>query len=505
MLGNVDSLRYFLPELVLTGLIIAIIAADLVTKEHKRGVLSAVMLLGLALALVLTLKTPYSAGTRLFFGMVTLDPFALFFKIIFILAAGLVTIFSVMSREIERQNIGEYLAFISATTLGSTLLASSGHMLMAFLTLELVSIPCYVLAGYIRRSRRSSEASLKYVIYGAASSGLMVYGISLLFGATGSFSFNGIRTGLEANAGNGNEFLVLTSLIFIVAGIGYKIAVFPFHMWSPDIYEGAPTPVTAFLSVGPKAAGFAVLVRFFYTAFSSRTDGGGGTTFIDVSGIDWPLLIAIISAATMTVGNLLAINQANIKRLLAYSSIAHAGYILMGVVALSVLGIQAVLFYFIVYLLMNLGAFLVVISFHNSTGSEDIDDYSGLGWSSKAGSVTALTMTIFLFSLTGIPPFGGFIGKVYLFASVIEEKRFVWLAIVAIVNSVISLYYYAKIVKMMFLRGRLDKELDGIKPHQASFGVLGLLVLLAAAVTISGILWGPLAQWVNSSADLFIH
>ncbi len=501
MLNTIESLKYFLPEMVLALTTLAILLADLVVKKGKKAPLSALMIAGLAAAGILTVSGPALHGSALFLGMISIDPFALFFKLIFIATALLVTVFSLQSREIEEQYFGEYLAFIVATTFGAALLASATHMLMVFLALELVSVPCYVLAGYIRKSQRSSEASLKYVIYGAASSGLMVYGISLLFGVTGSLSFEGIRGSLLFM--DGNEFVILTSLIFILAGLGYKIAAFPFHMWSPDIYEGAPTPVTAFLSVGPKAAGFAVLVRMLLTAFSAASETE--PAFLDVSSIDWPLLIAIISAATMTVGNFLAIHQTNIKRLLAYSSIAHAGYILMGLVAMSILGVQAVLFYLVIYLLMNLGAFLVVINFRNNTGSEEIDDYRGLGWSSGTGAVVAVAMTIFLFSLTGIPPFGGFIGKVYLFASVIQEKRFAWLAIVAIANSVVSLYYYARIVKMMFLKGYDDREMEGVRPHVSSGSMMTLLVILAVCVTISGIFWAPIARWVGSSASMFLH
>jgi len=513
MLGNVESLKFFAPELLLGALTVSLFLVDLVAGKAKRPVLSSFMLGGLGLSLILLLwplgqqgsylasgADPANSGRGLFEGMVASDPFALYFKILFVVTALLVTLFSLISREVSEESLGEYLAFIAATTFGSCLLAASDNMLMVFLTLELVSVPCYVLAGYIRRSRRSSEASLKYVIYGAASSGIMVYGISLLYGATGSLAFSGIRESLVRSGGN--EFLILAALVFILAGLGYKIAVFPFHMWSPDVYEGAPTPITAFLSVGPKAAGFAVLVRMMMSAFSSV--GADGAAIVDVSRVDWPLLLAMISAATMTVGNLLAINQGNIKRMLAYSSIAHAGYLLMGPVALSNRGIQALLFYFAVYLLMNLGAFLVVIAFRNHRGSESIEDYAGLGWASGAGSVVAVAMVIFLFSLTGVPPFGGFVGKVYLFASVIETKRFIWLAVVAIVNSVISLYYYARVIKAMFLTG-FEKPLSSTQGFAATRGTMALIVVLAFLVTISGIFWGPLARWVGDSASLFLR
>jgi NADH-quinone oxidoreductase subunit N len=491
---NIESLRYFLPEVILVVLILVIFLADLVLKR-KKGPLSAIMIIGLLAALYATFRSPFTENVTLFHGMVTLDPFAVFFKVIFIATALLITFFSLESEEIKEKYFGEYMGFIAATTFGAALLASSNHMLMAFLTLELVSIPCYVLAGYISRSQRSSEASLKYVIYGAASSGLMVYGISLLYGVTGTLSFDGIREALSAS--NPGDLIILVSLIFILAGIGYKIAVFPFHMWCPDVYEGAPTPVTAFLSVAPKAAGFAVLVRMLHVAFSST----GAVEYLqDISRVDWPLIVAMISAATMTVGNFIAINQSNIKRLLAYSSIAHAGYLLMGVVALSQLGTQALLFYFVIYLLMNLGAFLVVLNFRTQTSSEDISDYTGLAWRSPIGSFVAVTMAIFLFSLTGIPPFGGFIGKVYLFASIIQGERFVWLAIVAIANSVVSLYYYARIVKVMFLRG-IDEESHA--GFTSSPTTITILTILAIGTAVSGIFWGPIARWVSDSASLF--
>ena len=494
-MANIESLKFFLPELILIGLILAIFMIDLGLKK-KKGPISVIMIIGLLATLYAVLKTPYTEGASLFLGMITIDPFSVFFKVIFIATAILVTFFSVESDELEDRNFGEYMGFIAAATLGAMLLASSNHMLMAFLTFELVSIPSYVLAGYISRSQRSSEASLKYVIYGATSTGLMVYGISLLYGVTGSLSFPGISAALMA--GNPGELITLVALIFILAGVGYKIAIFPFHMWCPDVYEGAPTPVTAFLSVAPKAAGFAVLVRILHVAFSSSA--GSIDYLTDISRIDWPFLVALISAATMTVGNFIAINQSNIKRLLAYSSIAHAGYLLMGVLALSVLGIQALLFYFIIYLMMNLGAFLVVICFRGQTKSELISDYTGLAWRSRTGAIVAITMAIFLFSLTGIPPFGGFIGKLYLFASIIQGERFIWLAIVAIANSVISLYYYARVIKVMFLRG-IDEERPAA--FAASPTTITILTILAIGTTISGIFWGPLARWVSHSASMF--
>jgi NADH-quinone oxidoreductase subunit N len=262
-------------------------------------------------------------------------------------------------------------------------------------------------------------------------------------------------------------------------------------MWSPDVYEGAPIPVTAFLSVGPKAAGFAVLVRFFYTVFASP-DGAEGSWTLS-SPVDWTLLFAVLSAATMTVGNLVAVNQKNVKRLLAYSSIAHAGYMLMGFVMLTPAGIQAILFYLVVYLFMNLGAFYVVILVANGTRSEDISDYAGLG---SRAPFAAVSLAIFLFALTGIPPFSGFIGKVYLFAEVINRGVY-WLAVVAALNSVVSLYYYARIVKVMFLEEPAQRAELAVPVFPRA-----LLCLLAVPTLLLGVYWEPVIRVASNSVKL---
>jgi len=280
----------------------------------------------------------------------------------------------------------------------------------------------------------------------------------------------------------------------VTVGFGYKIAAVPFHMWSPDVYEGAPTPVTAFLSVGPKAAGFAVLVRFFYTVFASP-DGADGMWKLS-SSVDWPFLFAVLSAVTMTVGNLVAINQRNVKRLLAYSSIAHAGYMLMGFVLLTTVGLKAILFYLVVYLFMNLGAFYVVVLVANGSRSEDISYFSGLG---SRAPFAAVSLAIFLFALTGIPPFSGFIGKVYLFAEVINRGVY-WLALVAALNSVISLYYYARIVKVMFLE---DPTQAGDLPLALVPRVM--LAILVVPTLLLGIYWEPVIRVTEASVRILTH
>ena len=324
-------------------------------------------------------------------------------------------------------------------------MASSSNLLTAYLSLELVSLTSYVLTGFLPHNRRSSEAALKYLIYGGVASGTMIYGMSWIFGMTGSLDYAAIQSALAQQ--QVSKVALFMAFIFILAGFGYKMVFVPFHMWSPDVYEGAPTAFTAFLSVASNAAGAAIMIRFFFPGVS-RMAAGGNWAF--VSGIEWPQVLLFVSMITMTVGNLCALNQRNLKRMLAYSGIAHAGYMLMGLAVLNNDGLQAILFYVVVYLIMNLGAFLVVVMIANATGNEEIESYRGLAW--RGAVLPAACLAVFLFSLTGLPPFAGFIGKFLLFAVVINQGgTFVILAVVAILNSVISLYYYAKIVKTMFL------------------------------------------------------
>jgi NADH-quinone oxidoreductase subunit N len=276
----------------------------------------------------------------------------------------------------------------------------------------------------------------------------------------------------------------------VLAGVGYKIASVPFHMWCPDVYEGAPTPFTAFLSVGPKAAGFAVAIRFFFAAFEKQLPGGGYEAATD---LPWPAIIGIISAITMTLGNLTAIVQTNLKRLLAYSSIAHAGYLLMGLAAASAAGVQSILVYLVVYVLMNVGAFLVIIAVSRVTGGEDIGDLRGLG--TKA-PIAALALTIFLFSLTGIPPFAGFVGKYLIFAAVVQRGGFwnVLLAVIGVLNSAVSLFYYARIIKAMYLEDATDE-----RPLAVPAVYTGVLVALAVPVLALGLYWTPLVRWASAA------
>jgi NADH-quinone oxidoreductase subunit N len=332
------------------------------------------------------------------------------------------------------------------------------------------------MAGYMRGSLRSTEASLKYMIFGAMSSGIMLFGMSLLYALTGSMTFEGIRDVLMS--GNADPLALLATTAMMLAGHGYKIAMVPFHFWAPDVYEGAPTPIAAFFRVGPKAAGFALMIRFFYTSMQPVVDQ-----------VDWPMLIAVLSVATMTWGNLAAVRQDNVKRMLAFSSVAHVGYLLMAFLMLTDQGLQAILFYLLIYSIMNLGAFLFVVAVNNSLKSEHLSDYAGLGFRAPWA---ALTMVIFLFSLTGLPPTAGFIGKFYLFAEVMRQEWY-WLAIVGVLNSVVSLFYYMKIVKAMYFAPVADDA------PVVKIPVLHMvcLAVLAIPTLVLGLYWG----WFKALAD----
>jgi NADH-quinone oxidoreductase subunit N len=489
-LGNLESLKFFYPETILSVTILLIILLDLVLKS--KGGLALLAIAGSFLSLWATFDLYGTPPGYLFHRMIILDNFSLFFKVISLLAALLVIWMSLGSREIREIQQGEYYTILLTSALGMFFMASSSNLLMAYLSLELVSITSYILTGFLPHNRRSTEAALKYLIYGGVASGTMIYGMSWVFGMTGTLDYAGISAALFE--GQVNRLSLFMAFVFILAGFGYKIVFVPFHMWSPDVYQGAPTPVTAFLSVGSNAAGTAILMRFFFPAVSRLADGGD---WLFISGVEWPHFLLIVSMVTMTLGNLCALSQQNLKRLLAYSGIAHAGYILMGLVVLNNDGLKAVLFYVVVYLIMNLGAFLVVVMVANETGNEEIDAYRGLAW--RGAAIPAVCMAIFLFSLTGLPPLAGFIGKFFLFAAVIKAG-FYLLAVVAIINTVISLYYYARIVKTMFL----DFPESSDQPIAMTANNSLLLGVLSTFTVLFGIYWGPLFQYTTQSLSFFI-
>ncbi len=489
-LGNLESLKFFYPEAILTGTILLLILLDLVLPGKKTLAFLAVV--GSFFSLWATLELYQASPGWLFHRMIILDNFSLFFKVVSLAAALLVIWISLGCREIKEIHHGEYYTILLTSTLGMFFMASASNLLMAYLSLELVSITSYILTGFLPHNRRSSEAALKYLIYGAVASGTMIYGMSWIFGMTGTLDYARISEVLLQ--GQANRVSLFIALVFILAGFGYKIVFVPFHMWSPDVYQGAPTPITAFLSVGSNAAGTAILIRFFFPAVSRLAEGGN---WLFISGVEWPHFLLMVSMVTMTLGNLCALNQQNLKRLLAYSGIAHAGYILMGLVVLNNDGLKAMLFYIVVYLIMNLGAFLVVVMVANETGKEEIGAYRGLAW--RGGAIPAVCMAIFLFSLTGLPPLAGFVGKFFLFAAVIKQG-FYLLAVVGIINSVISLYYYAGVVKTMFLD--FPEPTDQYITMTAN--TAALLGVLSTLTVFFGLYWGPLVQYTNQSLKFFI-
>jgi len=473
-LPNWADARAFVPELVMFGTFLAALIGDMIAKRRPIVPFLIVMLGSVTALSYAVAGLDIAAPASILGNMVVVDGLAAYFRMLFALMAVVTVLFTWKSEEIMgagREHKGELYALMALMTGGMMVMAESTDLIMLYLSLELVSITSYVMAGWMRGSLRSTEASLKYMIFGAMSSGIMLFGLSLMFGLTGSMTFEGIRAGLEAGAFEPLTLLAVT--VLVLAGLGYKIAMVPFHFWAPDVYEGSPTPVTAFFSVGPKAAGFALMIRFFYTTLQPVVDQ-----------IDWPLMIAVLSVITMTYGNLAAVRQTNVKRLLAYSSIAHVGYLLMAFLMLTDQGLQAILFYLFVYTLMNLGAFLFVTAVNNKLKSEHLADYAGLGFRSPWASVM---MMIFLFSLTGLPPFAGFIGKFYLFAEVMRREWY-WLAIVGVVNSVISLYYYMKVAKALYF----TKAPEGAGSLPVPALQLVAMALLAVPTVVLGVMWGPL-------------
>ena len=491
-LKNLESLSFFYPEMILSGTILLLIVVDLLVRSERT--LATIAVIGCVGSLVATFDLYSAQQGWLFHRMIILDNFSLFFKVFALVAAILTVWMSLGSNEIRRVHQGEYYTLLLTCTLGIFFMASASNLLTAYLSLELVSLTSYVLTGLLPHNRRSSEAALKYLIYGGVASGTMIYGMSWIYGMTGSLDYAAIQAALAQQ--QVSKVALFMAFVFILAGFGYKMVFVPFHMWSPDVYEGAPTPFTAFLSVASNAAGAAIMIRFFFPGVS-RMVAGGDWAF--VSGVEWPQVLLFVSMITMTLGNLCALNQRNLKRMLAYSGIAHAGYMLMGLAVLNNDGLQAILFYVVVYLIMNLGAFLVVVMIANATGNEEIESYRGLAW--RGAVLPAACLAVFLFSLTGLPPFAGFIGKFLLFAVAINEGGiFVILAVVAILNSVISLYYYAKIVKTMFL----DTPDPGDKSLTITANNFTLLIPLTALTIVLGVYFSPLVYYTSQSLRFFM-
>ncbi len=475
---------YLLPELVLTAGALLLLLADLVVPRDRPSTLTWVTL-GVIAATGAALVPVADAQTQIAHGLIAVDRFALFFKVLFLIAAAMTVLMSDHYLSIEGMRAGEYYFLILCATLGMMFMAGGTDLITLFIGLETMAIAFYILTGYLKPSRRSNEAAVKYFLLGAFSLGILLYGMSLLYGLSGTTNLRTIATAL---VGQERDPRLVLAVVMVVAGMGFKIAAVPFHMWAPDVYEGAPTPITAFLSVGSKAAAFAMLLRIFVESLPSMriAEAAGGPA------IGWSTLFYVLSVVTMTVGNFAALTQSNVKRMLAYSSIAHAGYLLIGVVAGTSRGITAMLIYLFIYAFMQLGAFAVITLLRRAdVVGDELKDFNGLFFRNP---FAAIAMLLFMLSLGGVPPTAGFMGKFWLFGAAIESG-YVWLAVIGVLNSAVSLYYYLRIVVFMWLKN----EPSGSEPVTSP--AFGFVLAVAVVATLAlGIYPRPLFEFAEASA-----
>jgi NADH-quinone oxidoreductase subunit N len=411
-------------------------------------------------------------------GTIRFDWLGFFFKMLFMFAAA-ATALLLMDHDRAGKR-GETYVLLLASLLGMNLMAVSSDLVMLYLAIETASIPLYVLAGFLVSDERSTEAGFKYLLFGIVASTIMLYGFSLMYGFTGTTNLYEIAGAFAS--GSISTLLALGIIALVTVGLGFKVSIVPFHFWAPDVYQGAPTPIAGYLSTASKAAGFAVVLRLFFAALPEFAS-------------TWTLVLAALAAITMTVGNLLTLPQTNIKRLLAYSSIAHAGYALIGVVAFTQLGAASVVFYLAAYILTNLLAFGIVMAFSRITGLEDIKDYAGL---SRRNPLMALMMLAAFLSLAGMPPFGGFVAKIFVFAAGVQAG-YVWLVIVGIVNSIIGMYYYLNVLKFVYLY-RMPNEDEEQHPVPLTRPYALALVVLTVGVILIGTVFAPFFGWSDAGA-----
>ncbi|MCL6580631.1 MAG: NADH-quinone oxidoreductase subunit N [Firmicutes bacterium] len=496
--------RVVLPELVVTATALVALMGDLFLPAGRKRAVGYLSLAGVVLALAAAVglaatgaATPGGAGPAPdgpLAGMIEADFFALALKVVFV-AVGLgVVLLGVDFAETRGLPRGEFFSLTLFAVLGMMLMAGSRDLVIIYLGLETTAISSYALAGLLRGDQRSGEAALKYFLTGALASAVILFGMALVFGAAGSTNLGALLGpgglgGLRA----GWTPVAVTGLVLLVAGFGFKVAAVPFHFWAPDAYEGAPTPVTAFFSVGPKAAAFAAVLRIFGPVLVAGVPGGAGGVLGEAFSGLLPMLFAVLSVVTMTVGNLAALAQTNMKRLLAYSSIAHAGYILVGLAVASPRGLAAVVYYLAAYAAMNLGAFAVVIWLENRGTGQEVDDYVGLA---RRAPLAALALVVCFLSLIGIPPTAGFFGKLYLFLAAVGEGQ-TWLAVVMVLNSAISVGYYYGVVRNMYL----VKEAAAVGTESGTVGAIPgtplvrtALGLAVVAVLLLGLLFEPLSR-----------
>jgi NADH-quinone oxidoreductase subunit N len=469
-----------LPELFLTtAALVVLLWATATSRAGERG-LALFSIGALAVTGLLLFVSARMAGALPksgFGGMIVMDRFGLYFKAILILVSIVTILFSLRFIGAASYPGGEYYGLLLFATVGMLFMASGTHLASIVVALELMALSQYVLAGYFKRETKSLEAAAKYFVLGAFSSGVLLYGVSLVYGAAGTLSLAGIATAFAAP--KPPAFLVV-GIIFVACGMFFKIASAPFHVWAPDVYEGAPTPISAFFAVGPKLAAYAIFARIFFVGFGPRAG-------------DWTAIVAASAALTMVVGNVGALMQTNVKRLLGYSSIGHAGYALLGFLAYgdrSGIGLWSVLVYLLAYAFMNLGAFgLVILLEAKGYAGESVDDFNGLA---RKNPWLAAAMLVFLLSLAGIPPTAGFVGKYFLFSAAMKAGWF-WLALLAVLMSAVSLFYYFRIARAMYL---VDGE--GTLHWREEPAVTAAIALCAAGTLAMGVLPGPFVQFART-------
>ncbi|MFC1967035.1 NADH-quinone oxidoreductase subunit N [Chloroflexota bacterium] len=484
------NLTLVIPELCLVAFAIIVILLDACSR--LKVWLGSISLAGLVIAAGVTVAMWGGSYSSIFNNMLAVDNFALFFKLLFLGIAFLVILAS-RDYVIKMANFqGEYYALILLSTLGMMLMAASTDLIAIYVALELTSISLYALVGFLK-DPKSTEASLKYLLLGAMASAVLLYGMALVFGFTGQTQLGEIAAALQSMSLPTlmASPALLLGIVLLIAGFGFKIAAVPFQMWAPDVYEGAPTPVTAFLSVASKAAGFALILRVFFSAF-------GDPGWLS---LNWGIIFAVLAAISMTVGNVLAISQTNIKRLLGYSSVAQAGYLMVGLATLGLspsgdqLGQSGIIFFLTSYALTNLGAFIAIIAITNKTGSDQIEDFSGM---IKRAPLLALALTLCLISLIGMPPAAGFMAKFYIFSSAVQYNL-LWLVAIAVINSVISAYYYLRVVKVMWF-GQAAST-DGVP---SSTALRLALVICCLGVLVIGIIPGAVMNIARLAASMFV-
>ena len=498
MTSHIDAAQIWLlsPELSVVLLSFLVLGLDLITR--RKTLVWLVAFLGLIVPTVLTLSLTFNwfgdRPTSGFFGMLTTDSYALFFKFLFLGIGFCVVLVSYQYVEkFLRASPGEYYAIILMSLAGMMLMGGTGELITIYISLELTSFPLYILAGLLRRDSRSAEAAVKYVLLGAMSSAILLYGMALLYGATGSTDLAEVAKSVTG-LGSGN-LMLLAADVFIFAGFGFKISAVPFHMWAPDIYEGAPTPATLFFSVGSKAAGFAAIIRVFVF----------GGLFATSSAYLW-VLLAVVAALTMTLGNVVALMQTNIKRMMAYSSIGQAGYLLLGLAALAIhnsaVGTTAVLVFLVVYVVTNIGAFAGIIALADATGKENIRDFDGFG---RRSPWIAAGMAFCLLALAGIPPMAGFLSKLFIFFTAWGQgSGLTFLVILGLINSTISIVYYANVVWRMYVIEPQKKERVPV-PGSVSLTMAIAVIGIFALTVVIGVLMSQAASGANSLIQVLGH